>query len=91
MRCGVRAGSAVADPARTPQRMTPSRPTAPSEGFQGLRPWRASRGQSPLVGSRGKAPGLASFHPMALVAPPCRSAPAAGNVVIGKETGHADH
>ena len=27
-----------------------------SEGFQGLGPWRESRGQRPLVGSRGEAP-----------------------------------
>ena len=34
----------------------PSRPTAPSEGFQGLRPWRESRGQRPLVGLQGQSP-----------------------------------
>ena len=34
----------------------PSRPTTPSEGFQGLRPWREFKGRALWWGFRGKAP-----------------------------------
>jgi hypothetical protein len=40
---------------RLPHRMPP-RPTTPSEGFQGLRPWRGFKGQSPLMGFQGQSP-----------------------------------
>ena len=39
----------------------PSRPTSPTNGLLRLRLSWGFRGQSPLTGSRGRAPGLASF------------------------------
>ena len=61
-RRGVRARPAMAGPARAPRHGPPSRPTIPSEGFQGLRPWRESRGQRPLVGVQGQSPWPSLAH-----------------------------
>ena len=46
--------------------LPPSSPQ-PTGGFQGLRPWRGSKGQSPLVGVRGRSPWPSSAPRIAVV------------------------
>ena len=56
--CGVGVAPREGRPRRrTP--MPPPHPHTPMDGFQGLRPWRGSKGQRPLVGS-GRSPSLPS-------------------------------
>ena len=51
----------------------PSRPTIPSEGFQGLCPWRGSNGAAPLGGVSGAKP---------LALPHSLDCPAAGRISV---------